>query len=352
MNRQEKQLRCVHYLNQFFGQAGGEEKANMSLQMIEGSVGAGAVFQKALKDEGTVVATIVSGDNYFIEEQEKALLEFNRILDEIKPDLVIAGPAFGAGRYGLACAEVCKAAQQKGIAAVTAMFPENPGVLEHRREIYIFPTRERSIDMTSAIEKMVSFGKKLVRGTPIGTADEEGYLPRGIRKPGTASEPGSKRAVDMLAMKIRGEPFKTEIPVILPEQVKPAPPIRDISKAQIALVTTCGLIRKGNPDGQVSGRSERYFRHSIEGLDELRSTEWEAFHSGYYNKIASEDPNYILPLRQMRLLESEKFIGKIHPWIFTVAGTGTPVTNSKRMGQQMAQELVDGGVDAVLMTSA
>lgn len=348
----EKQLRCVHYLNQFFGQVGGEEKANMPLQTIEGSVGPGAVLQKALQGEGAVVATIVSGDNYFNEEKEKALLEFNRVLDKIEPDLVIAGPAFGAGRYGLACAEVCKAAQRKGIAAVTAMFPENPGVLEHRREVYIFPTREVSIDMALAIEKMVSFGKKLVRGAPIGTADEEGYLPRGIRKSGTAPEPGYKRAVDMLTMKIHGKPFKTEIPVILPEQVRPAPPIRDVSKAEIALVTTCGLIRKGNPERQVSRRSDRYFRHSIEGLEELKNTEWEAFHSGYYNKIASDDPNYILPLRQMRFLESQKFVGQIHPWIFTLAGVGTPVAMSKKIGQKMAQELVDGGVDGVLLTAS
>ncbi|HEX7475592.1 MAG TPA: glycine/sarcosine/betaine reductase selenoprotein B family protein, partial [Dehalococcoidales bacterium] len=53
MKKPKKQLRCVHYLNQFFGQVGGEEKANMPLQIIDGFVGPGAVFQKALHGEGS-----------------------------------------------------------------------------------------------------------------------------------------------------------------------------------------------------------------------------------------------------------------------------------------------------------
>ncbi len=144
-------IRFMHFLNQFFGQMGGEEKANLPLQVIEGPVGPGAALQKLLQDEGQVVATVVCGDNYFNEEKEKALADFNKALGKFKPDIVLAGPAFNAGRYGLACGEVCRAAQRQGIPAVTAMYPENPGVLEHRREVYIFPTKERPADMVSAI---------------------------------------------------------------------------------------------------------------------------------------------------------------------------------------------------------
>jgi glycine reductase len=347
-----KTLRCVHYLNQFFGKIGGEEKANIPLRVVDGPVGPGAAIESALQGQGAVVATIVSGDNYFIEEIEKSLAEVDRILDELAPDLVIAGPAFDAGRYGLACGEVCKAAKRKGIAAVTAMFPENPGVLEHRREAYIFPTSKAATDMVPAIEKMIDFGKKLVTGATLGAADAEGYLPRGVRKSAMAREPGYKRAVDMLWMKLSGKPFQTEIPIILPERVKPAPPVADVGKAEIALITTCGLIRKGNPEGQVSRNADRYFRHSIEGLDELTNTDWEAYHAGYYDEIASDDPNYILPLRQMRQLESEKRVGRVHPWMFTLAGVSTPVAMSKQIGSRIAQELIDAGVDGVLLTSA
>jgi glycine reductase len=342
----------MHFLNQFFGQIGGEEKANTPLQVVGNPVGPGAALQKAIEGQGTIVATVISGDNFFIEEKEKAIAGLNRAFEEYAPDIVLAGPAFNAGRYGLACGEVCKAAQSKGIPAVTAMYPENPGVLEHRREIYIFPTRERPSDMVAAIEKMANFAFKLVKGEPIGSADEEGYLPRGKRRSSKAAVAGYKRAVDMLSAKVHGKPFKTEIPILLPERVKPAPPLSDVSKAEIAMVTTCGLIRKGNPEGQVPVDADRYFRHSVEGLSELTNTDWEAYHSGYYDEIASDDPNYILPLRQMRFLESEGKVARIHPWIFTLAGCGTPVAKAKKIGEGIAKELVDGGVDGCLLTSA
>lgn len=345
-------IRFIHFLNQFFGQRGGEEKANLPLQVIEGPVGPGAALQQFLQDRGRVAATVVCGDNYFNEEKESALADFNRALDQFKPDAVIAGPAFNAGRYGLACGEICRAAQRKGVAAVTGMYPENPGVSEHHREVYIFPTRERPSDMVPALEKMAAFVLKLVRREPLGTAAEEGYLPRGIRRPGRAAEPGFKRAVDMLQAKVLGRPFRTEIPVLLPERVEPAPPLADVTRAEIALVTTCGLVRKGNPEGQVPRNSDRYFRHSVEGIEELTSKDWEAYHSGYYDEIASDDPNYIIPLRQMRILQAEGRVGRVHPWIFTLSGCSTPVVKARKIGEGIAQELVDGGVNGCLLTSA
>lgn len=345
-------IRVIHYLNQFFGGIGGEEKANEPLQTIEGPVGPGKLIQKALGDEGMVVGTVVCGDNYFNDEKEKALVSFKEAIGRFKPDVVVAGPAFNAGRYGLACGEVCKAAQRQGIPAVTAMYPENPAILECRREIYIFPTKVSPSGMASIIEKLARFALKLAKGESIRSSDQEGYLPRGIRRVAKASEPGYKRAVDMLAAKLHGKPFKTEIPILLPERVKPAPPIDNISHAIIAMVTTCGLIPRGNPDGQVSANADRYFRYSIERLSQLESKDWGAFHAGYNNTIANENPDYILPLRPMRILESQGIVGHIYPWIFTLSGCSTPVAISKRIGIEIAQELLEGEVDGCLLLSA
>ena len=50
-----QQLRVVHYLNQFFGGIGGEDKADVRPTVKVGIVGPGALLQKALGDEATVV---------------------------------------------------------------------------------------------------------------------------------------------------------------------------------------------------------------------------------------------------------------------------------------------------------
>ena len=66
-------MRIVHFLNQFFGGLGGEEKANAEVQVFDGPVGLGRALQQALGDSDEIVATIVSGDNYFNEEKTRAV---------------------------------------------------------------------------------------------------------------------------------------------------------------------------------------------------------------------------------------------------------------------------------------
>ena len=93
--------KIVYYVNQFYGQIGGEEAADQTPIVKEGSVGPAVAMQEALKDIGEVVATIVCGDNYFADHQDEALEEILKVVEEKTPDLFIAGPGFNAGRYGL-----------------------------------------------------------------------------------------------------------------------------------------------------------------------------------------------------------------------------------------------------------
>ena len=89
-----KPVRVVHYLNQFFGGIGGEERAQTPLEVREGSVGPGRLLQQALGAEGTVVATLVCGDDYVAEREDAAGASMREALQRYQPDLVMAGPAF------------------------------------------------------------------------------------------------------------------------------------------------------------------------------------------------------------------------------------------------------------------
>ena len=344
-------LKVVYFVNQFFGGVGAEEKANIPVEVKKGPIGPARLFQQLLGVGGTVEATIICGDNYFNEEREQALADITQEWQEAKPDLVVAGPAFDAGRYGLACGAVCAAAQELGIPAITAMHPENPGVLTYRRQVYIVPTGTSPVDLPDVLSRVFQIAQKLASGEEMGPAETEGYLGRGIRQVSERSEPGYKRAVDMLASKLRGENFQTEVPFEAPEAVPAASLQRDLSQASIALISTGGLIPIGNPDRQVSGNAERYFSYPVDGLESLTGEDWEAFHGGYYNQIASGNPNYILPLSYLRHLESKGVIGQVASQIITLPGVSTPVAKSKHLGAQMAQELKDAGVDACILVA-
>jgi glycine reductase len=344
-------LRAVHYVNQFFAGVGGEEAANHPVEVRPEPVGAGRALAAALGGDAKIVATVIAGDNHVSDAREAAREAMRRALREAAPDVLIAGPAFEAGRYSLACAEACRVAAELDIPAVTAMHPGAPGVLMYRRELLVVPTSSSAADMARVVGPLARLAVKVGRREPLGPAEVEGYLPRGFRRTGHREAPGYLRAVDMLEAKLAGRPWTSEVPYLAPEVVPPAPALRDLARAQIALVTTGGLVPKGNPDGQTSGNARQYFRYPIGQLETLRSGEWEAYHVGYFTHLVDRNPNYVLPLGYLRELQQAGVIGSIHPWAYTLPGVSTPVAAARRLGEGIAAQLRDGQVGGCVLVS-
>jgi len=344
-------LRVVHYLNQFFAGLGGEDQANAPAQVKEGPVGPGRVLDSAL-GKGSVLATVVCGDNYVVEEKDHAVEAMRRALDRYAPDVLIAGPAFDAGRYGLGCAYMCMAAQERGIPAVSAMHPENTGVLTFRRNLLVLPTGTAVSEMPSAMSRLAAFARKLSSGDKLGSAMEEGYLPRGFREPVMHSRTGAERAFDMMMARVLDREFISEVQIPQYDMVPPAPPIRDSGRTKFALVTTGGLVPRGNPDRQVGGRATSFFKYSIGGLTELTTDDWESVHAGFSTAhLNSKDPSYVLPLPVIREFEDRGLIGVVHPHFYSTTGNGTPVTVAKRMAKEIAGELREAEVGAALLVA-
>jgi glycine reductase len=344
-------LRVVHYLNQFFAGVGGEAAAGAPLEIRHQPVGPGRALQAALGDQAAIVATLVCGDNYFNDQRETARAAVREALRALKPDVVVAGPAFEAGRYGLACAEVCLLARDDGIPAVTAMHPSNPGVLMHRLHLLVVPTGQMATDMPRVLPALSRLALKLGRGDELGPADVEGYLPRGIRRYGRREEAGYTRALDMLVAKLQGRPYASEVPYQAPDAVRAAPPIADLRHVSLALVTTGGLVPIGNPDGQTAGNAQKYFRYSIDKLERLKPGEWEAYHAGYFTHLVNANPNYVLPLGYLRELEANGIVGRLHPHAYTLPGVSTPVATAKRLGEGIAAQLREGQVGGCILVS-
>ena len=140
-------LRVVHYINQFFANVGGEEMADYKPELREGIVGPGMALNQAFGGEAEIVATIVCGDSYFGENTKEATATVLEMIKGQNPDLVICGPAFNAGRYGFACANVAKAVKEElGIPVLTGMYKENPGA-DLKNQVYIVPTKNSAAGM-------------------------------------------------------------------------------------------------------------------------------------------------------------------------------------------------------------
>ena len=346
-------LRVVHYINQFFAGVGGEEKANYKPELRDGPAGPGIALSQKFGEEAEIVATVVCGDSYFMENMDEALAAIIPMMEKYKPDVFVAGPAFNAGRYGPACGSVCKAVMEKfNIPVVTAMYGENPGVDMFRKEnFYILKTGNSAADMRTAAPNLAAFALKLGKKEKIGTAAEENYFSRGIRKNVFLEERGSKRAVDMLIKKIKGEKFETEYPMPVFDNVTPNPAIKDMKNSKIALVTSGGIVPKGNPDKIESSSASRFGKYSIEGVSDLTDATYETAHGGYDPVYANSDADRVLPVDVMRDLEKEGVIGSLHKYYYATVGNGTSVANAKAYAAKIAQDLLSDGVKAVILTS-
>lgn len=343
-------LRVGHYLNQFFAGIGGEERADAPPEVCAGAVGPGRVIQGLLGPHGSVVSTLVCGDNFFNEQVERAAEAVRAWLREQRLDVVVAGPAFAAGRYGRACVEVCRIAVELGVPAVTGMHPENPGILMYR-QAYVVPTAGNAAGMAAALGAMVPLARKLGARLPVGPADEEGYLPRGIRRPGMRPAPGAQRAVEMLVAKLGGRPFRTELPVEAYEAVAPAPAVADLRRATIAVVTTGAIVPKGNPDHLKRCSETRWRRYALEGRTRLSPEEFECVHGGFYNVPACENPNVVLPLDALRELEAGGAFARLADFYCTTTGNDQRFADCVRNGREIAELLHRERIDGVLLVA-
>ncbi len=346
----------VQIVNQFFAGLGGEEKADTPMGVIEGAAGAARGLQSQLGARAKVAATIFCGDNYFhehVEEVKKAIASEVRAR---RPQVVVAGPAFGSGRYGVACVEICQVvATTLGVPCVTAMHPENPAVPiykgYHNLNVFLLPTTETAAGMTEALQAIAPFVSRLGCGDEIGRASEEGYIARGVRRPEKLNRRGAARAIDMILKKLRGEPFATELPMEVWDQVTPAPPISDLCSATIAVVTTSGVVPLGNPDGFKIFRNAHWRKYNIAELKALEPGRWEVVHGGYNISFINRNPHYGVPLDALRALEAKKAIRRLYHSYYVVPGSQGIPSVMQRIGQEIAADLSSEGVDGVLLVS-
>jgi len=354
----EKKLRVVHYLNQFFGQIGGEEKANTGFIVKEGPVGPGLALQKELGDRAEIVATVICGDDYFAGNPDKNAEEGLKLVASYKPDLFFAGPAFAAGRYSVACGAMCKAVgAELGIPVITGMYEETPGLELYRKYAFICKTGNNARLMPEALRTMAKLGLKLISGEKemrlltrenLPKPEEYNYFSRDLLRNEYCEKSIAQRAVEKLVAKLKGEPFESEVIPPKFERVPPPPPIKDLSKCEIALISDGGLVPKGNPDGLARRSNLKWGAYDIEAL----FREYEVAHAGYFNDYVLERPDRLVPVDVMRDLEREGKIGKLHRLFFSTSGCTTVSKRCGEMGEEMGRQMKqEGVVGAAILTS-
>ena len=284
-----------------------------------GSFGPGSALSDFLSDIGGIAATIICGDDHMFLNMESALGQIQDMLKGQRIDMLIAGPAFNAGRYGLACGWVCKTVVEKlGIPAVMGMHLENPGVAIYPKGVFTIATAASISGMRDALPAMASLARALL----LNDAEGIDAAPCVVPPCNSASLP-----------------------------VNPAPPVRDISKARLALVTEGGLVPANNPDMLASSEGARFYRYNIGGLSTLSPGAYKTVHGGVDRAVINASPERLLPLFAVKDMERRGRLGSVAGYFWSTTGNGASVGQNQSIGRELAAELLHDGVDCVLLTA-
>ncbi len=350
-----KKIEVIHFINQFFAGVGGEDKANIPVTFCEGAIGPGKRLQALLGDSAEIITTVYCGDDYFAKFRDDALDKILKVATERGVKMVIAGPAFSSGRYGFSCIEVCHhLSSVLGLYCITAMHIENPGLEAYREykdvKVFALPTEEGVLGMNDALSRVAQFVSRLVTGT-IGSASEDGYIPRGLRIVEVVKKSGAQRGIDMLLDRIAGRSFISEIPLEDLKLVPPAPPIKNLADICIALVTTSGVVADGNPDGFKMHRNTQWRKYSIQKLNSMQDVNWDVRHGGYDTHFMLQNANYGVPLDICRELEREKAFSKLYDYFYVTPGIQGLNSVMMSLGKEIALDMKAEGIQAALLVS-
>ena len=341
--------RIVHYLNQFFGGLGGEDLAGAGPLIEPGPVGTGRGLARFLGAEDRIVATVICGDNYMAEGGPSAADEVVDLISAHGPDVVVAGPAFGSGRYGLASGAVCRAVIDRlRIPALTALHADSPGAHEFRAWVPIVSTSETAAGMGAALQGLARLAHKLGRGEELSSAREEGILTRGLRRNVFEDQRGSTRAIKMLLAKMNGDALETEWPLPHYEPAQPSEPIAKDRPFRLALVTEAGIVPVGNPDRLPSGWATGWAKYPIRGRNGFAEGEFESVHGGIDTSAANRDPDRQVPLDAARWLEADGRL-TLHDHLLSTTGNMGSLRDMTRIGGEMARAMIADGVQAVIV---
>ena len=349
-------VRVMHYINQFFAGMGGEDKADVPLGSLQGAAGPGKRLQQLLGDAAEIVVTTYCGDDYFNEHHDEVLPSILKTAQDHNIKVVVAGPAFNAGRYGFACIEVGHfMSTSSNLDCVTGMSIDNPGLAGYKqykdKKVFCLPTAEGVTGMEDALSRMAKFALKLADGSALGPAADEGYIGRGIRIVEPVSKIGAERAVDMWLDKVAGRPFTTEIPVESFEAIPVPPRIENLKNVHLALVSVTGVHAEGNPHRFKGIQNTKWVKYPIDKLNSMTDINWEVIHGGYNNAFMKQNPNFGIPLDVSRVMEREGVFAKLHPAFYATTGVMATVSAMQTIGEGMVADMKKEGVDAAILVS-
>ena len=140
-------------------------------------------------------------------------------------------------------------------------------------------------------------------------------------------------------------------PIVRSEDVPWTPFKKDLDKCKIALVTTAGVHLKNQPPFDLLNPKGDYSYRVLPKL--IRPEDYIISHSHYDHKDAERNLNIVLPLDRLAELEEEGIIGEVAENHYSFMGHIHDTDSLiKKSSKEIAEKLLEEGVDVVILTPA
>lgn len=116
--------------------AGGKSNPNQELAIAKGGIGSALMLKPHFdKVSANIVATLYCGNEYFLKNQREVVIKMTKMVEKIKPDMVVCGPCFNFEDYALMSAEIAKSIEENtDINVVAMMSKENETTINNFKD--------------------------------------------------------------------------------------------------------------------------------------------------------------------------------------------------------------------------
>lgn len=145
---------------------GGKENPDLTLGGKTMPIGSASMLEKDIKAvDGKIVACLYCGDGFFKKNESMVKAKMVAMVNKIKPDVVVCGPAYNYAGYAMMCAELAYEIEKKAsIPTVAAMSKENDETINKFKDlvdIVVMP-KKGGIGLSEALNNICVLAKKKV----------------------------------------------------------------------------------------------------------------------------------------------------------------------------------------------
>ncbi|APX73402.1 proline reductase [Companilactobacillus allii] len=162
-------------LDQIQAGLGGTEHGDLPLGGKKIALGAADMFDKYLNKDEKITTTLFCGDEYYMKNKNEVSLKLAAMINKLKPDAVICGPAFHYVEYAEMCAQTGAIVSEKtNIPVVAAMSKECSDVIKeysNKVDIVKMP-RKGGTGLSESLQDIIDVCRKKVNGDDLNEFKE------------------------------------------------------------------------------------------------------------------------------------------------------------------------------------